>query len=177
MREKCLLKSEANTTFLKMYSNSPLIQSRESWQPQPLSRGVREPGYEEWQWRGWSKEEGTKAGRTREVRIGKESQPREGALWSQGRLWLLSGGLARPLVGTDGVLKGQGSRGILGRHMDSFRNRGGKRKGGKFLGKERKKDKSNGDESGRKKLMATAHSRPTLPKPSRVCSLWANAGQ
>lgn len=103
-----------------------------------VDAGVGKPGYEEWPWRGWSKEEGTKAWRTRKVRTGKESQPREGVLWSQGRLWLLSGGLSRPLVGTDGVLKGQGSRGILGRHMDSSRNRGGKRKGGKFLGKERK---------------------------------------
>lgn len=141
-----------------MCSFSPIIHSRESWQPQLLSKGVGEPGYEEWLWRGWSKEEGTKAWRTREVRIGKESQPREGVLWSQGRLWLLNGGLSRPLVGTDGVLKGQGSRGILGRHMDSLRNRGGKRRGRKFLGKERKKDRGNGDESGRKKLMATANS-------------------
>lgn len=46
--------------------------------------------------------------------------------------------------------------------MDSFRNREGKRRGGKLLGKERKKDKGNGDESGWKKLMATAHSMPTL---------------
>lgn len=42
--------------------------------------------------------------------------------------------------------------------MDSLRNRGGKRGGGKFLGKERKKDRGNGDESKRKKLMATANS-------------------
>lgn len=61
--------------------------------------------------------------------------------------------------------------------MDSFRDREGKRRGGKFRGKERKKDKGNGDESGRKKLMATAHSIPTLPKPNRVCSLWTSAGQ
>lgn len=34
-----------------------------------------------------------------------------------------------PVVGTVGVLKGQDQRGISGRHMDSFRGRGGKRKG------------------------------------------------
>lgn len=50
-------------------------------------------------------------------------------------------GLYGPLVGTDGVLKGQGLKGTLGRHMDSLRNRGGKRRGGKLLGKEREKDR------------------------------------
>lgn len=35
-----------------------------------------------------------------------------------------------PVVGTDGVIEGQDQREILGRHMDYFRDRGGRRRGG-----------------------------------------------
>lgn len=35
-----------------------------------------------------------------------------------------------PVVGTNGVLKGQDQRGISGRHMDSLGTGGGKKRGG-----------------------------------------------
>lgn len=54
--------------------------------------------------------------------------------------------------------KGRVKRNFLGRHMDSLRNKGGKRGGGKQFGKERKKERGKGDENERKRLIATANS-------------------
>lgn len=63
-------------------------------------------------------------------------QPRKGDLWSQGRLWLLSEGLCRPGSRHWRCSQRAGSKGIFRKTRGFWRVKGGKRRGGKPLGKE-----------------------------------------
>lgn len=140
-------------------------QSAASWRWQ--GRGS---GREEWS---WTEGEGEKLGvGRREAGIGREEsgtsvhtgRPRKGALWSQGRLWLLSEGRCGPRSRHWRCSQRAGSKREFRKTRGFFRSEGGKRRGGKLGGKVVR---------GLVMAMALEAGAPR----ARGCSLWCASNQ